>query len=112
MIDLQSLRLLQIKKGLIEITLFEKKQVITKTFIFLGIFVLAVFIMGILQTAHSNSQITDLGLMAGIGLLKFSGIFFWTGAILVYRVYSLNEKIRSIEKEIDQINQDILHLNN
>lgn len=112
MIDFQKLRALQFKKDLVAITLLEKKELKTKTYVFLGVFVLAALMIGILQTAHSNFQITDFGLMVGKGVLKFSGIFFWAGIILIFRVNSLNKEIKSIEEEIDQINQDIRHLNN
>lgn len=112
MIDLQKLRALQIKKDLVAITLIEKKQLKTKTYVFIGIFVLAALIMGILQTAHSNSQITDLGLMAGKGILKFAGIFFWAGIILIFRVSSLNKEIKTLDQEVQQLNLEILHMSN
>lgn len=79
MIDFGKLRTLQIKKDILSITMLEKKEIITKTYIYLGIFLLAILMMGILQTAHRNSQITELEFKAGKTILRFGGVFFWLG---------------------------------
>ena len=112
MIDLQNLKVLQIKKEMLLITLTEKRSMKTKVYIYLGIFILAVLLIGFLKSAHQSSQITDVEYKVGERILKFGGIFFWSGLFLIYRVFSITKEIKAIEQEIDLLNQNFIHLNN
>lgn len=110
--DLGKLRALQIKKEIISVTLIEKEGLRNKTYVYMGIFLLAILMMGILQSAHSNSQITELEFKAGKAILRFGGMFFWIGIFLIYRVYSLKKEIKSLEKKYWELSQEILYLSN
>ncbi|MFN3999681.1 hypothetical protein [Algoriphagus sp.] len=112
MIDLGKLRALQIKKEIISVNLIEKEGLRNKTYFYMGIFLLAILMMGIFQTAYSNSQITEQDFKAGKAILRFGGMFFWIGIFLILRVYSLKKEIKSLEKEYQELNQEILHLSN
>jgi preprotein translocase subunit SecG len=112
MIDFGKLRALQIKKEIISLTLIEKEELKNKTYVYMGIFILAFLIMGILQTARSNSQITEMEFNAGKAILRFGGMFLWIGIFLIFRVFSLKKEIKSLEKEYKELNQEIFHLSN
>lgn len=112
MIDFGRLRALQIKKDIISLTLIEKEGLKSKTYIYLGIFLLSILMMGVLQSANSNSQITELEFQAGKAILRFGGMFLWIGIFLIYQIFSLKKEIKSLEKEYQESNQEILYLSN
>lgn len=110
--EFEKLRRLRIKKDEISIYLLERKEVKTKSLIFLSLFVLGIVLMGLLETVYAKSQITEIELKAGKGVLKLAGMFFWIGLFLLIRVFSVNKEIKTLVKEYDEFSKEIQYLSN
>jgi positive regulator of sigma E activity len=99
--QLLSLKQHRIKKDMLQITLEEKKQIRTRSLLYLGIFVILFIGMVILDPNPTRVDAGDSLNENAAGFLKFiAGKFLVASLYFGYRTYRTSKEIRALKKGI------------
>ena len=97
--ELVKLKRLRIKKDMLLITIQEKKEVKTKSLVYLLIFLGLFVSAGILLASGGTNATPDQGSSSAGNFAKFlAGKFLIVGVIFLFRTIGLNKEIRELEK--------------
>jgi uncharacterized membrane protein len=109
--QLTILKRLRIKKDELMITIGKKKEAKTKSVIYLGVFMLLFAWMIVVDPNPVNNKNSENE--SGAIFLKFlSGKFMIVSCFLMYRTYKINKEIRELEKEYEEMKEEIRYLSN
>lgn len=111
--QLVNLKHLRIKKEELLLTLGEKRQIRTRSLLYLGICVILFIGMGILDPNPNPAEAADSFNENAAGFLKFlAGKFLVTSLYLSYRTYRSNKEIRALKKEYIEMERKLRYLSN
>jgi uncharacterized membrane protein len=109
--QLTILKRLRIKKDELMITIGEKKDAKTKSGIYLGIFMI-LFAWMIALDPNSVNENNSMNESGGMFLKFISGKFLIVSIFLMYRTSKINKEIRELEKEYEEMKEEIRYLSN
>jgi hypothetical protein len=111
--QLVNLKQLRIKKDMLLLTLGEKRQIRTRTLLYLGIFIL-LFILMITLDLNPNSA--DAGNSLNESAAKFlqfvAGKFLLVSMYFGYRTYRTSREIQGLKKDYAEMEQKLRYLSN
>ena len=111
--QLVSLKHLRIKKEEILLTLWEKKQIRSRSLLYLGIFVILFIGMVTLDPNPTSTDAGDPFNENAAGFLKFlSGKFLVVSMYSGFRVYLANKEIRALKMEYAEMERKLRYLSN
>ena len=111
--QLLSLKQLRIKKDMLLLTLEEKKQIRSRSLLYLGIFV--ILFIGMVTLAHNpNSAVAgDAFNENAAGFLEFLAVKFLAVSMYSgFRVYRANKEIRALKIEYAEMERKLRYLSN
>ena len=111
--QLLSLKQLRIKKDMLLLTLEEKRQIRTRSLLYLGIFVILFIGMVILDPNPNRVDDGNSFNENAAGFLKFlAGKFLVVSLYLGYRTYRTGKEIRALKKESTEMERKLRYLSN
>ena len=111
--QLVRLKQLRIKKEELFLTLGEKRQIRTRSLLYLGICVILFIGMGILDPNPNPAEAGDSFNENAAGFLKFlAGKFLVVSLYLGYRTYRTGKEIRALKKESTEMERKLRYLSN
>lgn len=107
------LKQLRIKKEELLLTLGEKKQIRSRSLLYLGIFVILFIGMVILEPNPNSAEAGDSFNENAAGFLKFlAGKFLVVSMYSGFCVYRANKEIRALKKEYIEMERKLRYLSN
>ena len=111
--QLVNLKQLRIKKDMLLLTLGEKRQIRTRTLLYLGIFILLFILM---ITLDPNPNSADAGNSLNESAAKFlqfvAGKFLLVSMYFGYRTYRTSREIQGLKKESTEMERKLRYLSN
>jgi hypothetical protein len=104
---------LRIRKDFLLLSLEEKKQIKTKSRLYLAIFVVLFIGMVTLDPNPNSSEMANSSPEAAANILKFvAGKFLVASVYFGYRGYLTGKQIKTLEKDLQEMNKELRHLSN
>jgi hypothetical protein len=111
--QLLRLKQLRIKKDILLLTLGEKRQIRTRTLLYLGIFILLFIGMVILDPNPNSADTSDSFNESAAKFLQFvAGKFLFVSMYFGYRTYRTSREIQWLKKESTEMERKLRYLSN
>jgi len=111
--QLVQLKQLRIRKDFLLLSLVEKKQIKTKSLLYLAVFVILFIGMVILDPNPNSRDMANSSPEAAANILKFvAGKFLVASLYFGYRGYRTGKQIQMLKKDLEEMNKELRHLSN